>query len=354
MEQALQGIKVVDFSKWLPGQYCGMVLADYGADVIKLESPQGDPNRAFDPHLAPGQSSWNLALNRNKRGVSVNLKTAEGREVVRRLLREADVFLEGFRPGYLAAKGLGWDEMHALNPRLIYCSITGFGQTGKYSHKPAHDLNIVGLAGMDFLADKGKPAVSEVQVSALGGSLNAVAAISMALVARERTGGGQYIDISLYNTALGLQIVSAAAILGCRAAGGRPFGRRAPLKDRQYDFAHEAEITEKLTRAIAAKTRAEWVALTGGGEDCVTPVYSLDEALDTELTKESGMLETRTEDLHGTACDITYLKPAMRLSATPGRIRRRAPYVGEDNREVLRALGYRDEEIDALREKGAI
>ena len=112
--------------------------------------------------------------------------------------------------------------------------------------------------------------------------------------------------------------------------------------------------TEKLTRAIAAKTRAEWVALTGGGEDCVTPVYSLDEALDTELTKESGMLETRTEDLHGTACDITYLKPAMRLSATPGRIRRRAPYVGEDNQEVLRALGYRDEEIDALREKGAI
>ena len=388
MEQALQGIKVVDFSKWLPGQYCGMVLADYGADVVKLESPQGDPNRAFDPHLAPGQSSWNLALNRNKRGVSVNLKTAEGREVVRRLLQQADVFLEGFRPGYLATKGLGWDDMHALNPRLIYCSITGFGQTGRYSHKPAHDLNIVGLAGMDFLADKGKPAVSEVQVSALGGSLNAVAAISMALVARERTGEGQYIDISLYNTALGLQIVSAAAILGCRAAGGKPFGRRAhyydvyrtkdgnyislgtiepkfwklfcdaaglpELKDRQYDFAHETEITEKLTRVIATKTRDEWVALTGGGEDCVTPVYSLDEALDTDQTRESGMLETRTEDLHGTACDITYLKPAMRLSATPGQIRRRAPYVGEDNREVLRAAGYTDEEIDALQKQGAI
>lgn len=96
------------------------------------------------------------------------------------------------------------------------------------------------------------------------------------------------------------------------------------------------------------------MALTGGGEDCVTPVYSLDEALDTDLTRESGMLETRTEDLHGTACDITYLKPAMRLSATPGQIRRRAPYVGEDNREVLRAAGYTDEEIDALQKQGAI
>lgn len=155
MEQALQGVKVIDFSQWLPGQYCGMVLADFGADVVKVERPGGDPNRAFAPQLAPGQSSWNLALNRNKRGLTLQLKTPEGRAVLRRLLEEADVFLEGFRPGYLESLGLGWETVRAWNPRLIYCSITGFGQTGKYCHKPAHDLNIVGLAGLDFLTDGG-------------------------------------------------------------------------------------------------------------------------------------------------------------------------------------------------------
>ena len=147
-EAALQGIKVVDFSQWLPGQYCGMVLADYGADVIKVEGVTGDPNRNFAPRLAPGMSSWNLALNRNKRGITVNLKTEEGKEILKRLLKEADVFLEGFRPGYLQSKGLGYEDVKQVNPRLIYCSITGFGQDSKYKQQPAHDLNIIGLSGM--------------------------------------------------------------------------------------------------------------------------------------------------------------------------------------------------------------
>ena len=384
MEQALQGIKVVDFSKWLPGQYCGMVLADFGADVVKVEQPGGDPNRAFDPHLAPGQSSWNLALNRNKRGLTLNLKSEEGRAVLRRLLEEADVFLEGFRPGYLDKKGLGWETVHTWNPRLIYCSITGFGQTGKYRHKPAHDLNIVGLAGMDFLSGEGQPAVSEVQVSAIGAALNAVTGISLALLARERTGQGQRLDISLFNTALSMQIVSAAAVLGCRAVGGEPFGRRAhyydvyrtkdgryvslgtiepkfwaqfcdaaglpELKDRQYDFAHEQELTDKLRAVIATRTRDEWVALTGGGDGCVTPVYSLGEALDSDLAAASGMLETRHEDLG----DVTYLKSAIRMSGTPGQIRFRAPALGEQTDAILQELGYTAAEIAALREKGAI
>lgn len=384
MEQALQGVKVIDFSQWLPGQYCGMVLADFGADVVKVERPGGDPNRAFAPQLAPGQSSWNLALNRNKRGLTLQLKTPEGRAVLRRLLEEADVFLEGFRPGYLESLGLGWETVRAWNPRLIYCSITGFGQTGKYCHKPAHDLNIVGLAGLDFLTDGGQPAVSEVQVSAIGAGLNAVTAISLALLARERTGQGQRLDISLYNTALSMQIVSAASVLGCRVTGDVPFGRRAhyydvyrakdgryvslgtiepkfwgrfcdaaglpELKDRQYDFAREQEITAKLKAVIATRTRDEWVALTGGEDGCVTPVCSLDEALDSDLTAQSGMLETRREDLG----EVTYMKPAIRLSGTPGQIRFRAPAVGEHTEDILRDLGYTEADLAMFREKGAI
>ncbi len=383
-EAALQGIKVVDFSQWLPGQYCGMVLADYGADVIKVEGVTGDPNRNFAPRLAPGMSSWNLALNRNKRGITVNLKTEEGKEILKRLLKEADVFLEGFRPGYLQSKGLGYEDVKQINPRLIYCSITGFGQDSKYKQQPAHDLNIIGLSGMCFLNDSGKVAISEVQVSAIGSALNAAAAISMALLARERTGKGQRIDVSLYNTALSMQIVSLSSIMGCRVTGDTPFGRCAhyydvyatkdgkyvsvgtiepkfwqkfcdmiglpELKDLQHDFAHEEEITQLISEKLKTKTRDEWVALAENGSFCITPVNSPDEVLESDMTAASGMLETRTEDV-GT---VTYLHSAMKMSDTPGNIRFRAPYAGEHNREVLCALGYTEEEIAAFKAKGIV
>lgn len=382
--QALAGIKVVDFSRWLPGQYTGMVLGDYGADVIKVEAPEGDPNRSFAPLLADKMSSWNLALNRNKRGVTLNLRMEEGREFLKKLLAEADVFLEGFRPGYLAAKGLGWEDIRKINPRLVYCSMTGFGQDGKYRHQPAHDLNIIGLSGMNFLTDRQEPAISEVQVSAIGSGLNAVSAISMALFARERTGEGQHIDVNLYDTALGMQVVSIASVLGCRRTGDTPFGRRAhyydvyPTKDgrhisvgtiepkfwarfcrlagmpelesRQYDFAAEEELSAIVRKKIGEKTLDQWMELLGSGDFCVTPVRTVDEALDSEMTAESGMLEIRQEDIG----PVTYLKPAMKLSGTPGGIRFRAPYPGEHTDVVLRELGYTEERIAALREKGAI
>ena len=384
MKSALQGIKVVDFSQWLPGQYCGMVLADFGADVIKVEGVQGDPNRNFAPQLAPGMSSWNLALNRNKKGITVNIKTEQGQEILKKLLKQADVFLEGFRPGYLQSKGLGYEEIAGINPGLVYCSITGFGQESKYKQQPAHDLNIIGLSGMNFLNDTGNVAISEVQVSAIGSSLNAVAAISVALLSREKTGKGQYIDVSLYNTALSMQIVSLASILGCRVTGDTPFGRRAhyydvyktkdgkyisvgtiepkfwqafcemielpELKNRQYDFAHEDEMTQMIRSKLLTKTRDEWIALAEKGTFCVTPVYSPDEALENDVTRESGMLETRAENIG----PVTYLHAAVKMSGTPASIRFRAPYVGEHNREVLTALGYTDEEITMFKDAGIV
>ena len=193
--KALTGIKVIDFSKWLPGQYCGMVLGDFGADVIKVETPTGDDTRRFFPEALPGMSYWHLALNRNKRGITADIKTEGGRKLLLRLLSEADVFLEGFRPGYLARYGLDYATVREINPQLVYCSITGFGQTGSYRHKPAHDLNVIGLAGLNSLDDVGSACVSEVQIAALGSSMNAVSGILLALLARERTGEGQAVDI---------------------------------------------------------------------------------------------------------------------------------------------------------------
>lgn len=384
--QALEGIKIIDFSKWLPGQYCGMVLGDFGADVIKVEDVKGDVTRGFTPAKEPGMSYWHLMLNRNKRGITVNLKTPAGREVLLRLLKEADVFLEGFRPGYLKMLGLDYESVSKINPRLIYCSITGFGPEGKYKHMPSHDLNVIGLAGVAAPEDGTDISVPSVQVAALGGSLNAISGILIALYARERTGKGQLVNVDLYSSAINAEITAISSVIGCRETGMPSFGRTAShyysvyktkdgrylsigtiepkfwqkmcrlinlpeLESRQFDFAHSAEIKEKLAAAFAGKTQAEWLELIGKDEFCVTPIRTLQEALDSRLTTEqSQMLVTKKEDFG----NYTYVKSAAKLSDTPGTIRKRAPYLGEHTQEVLESAGYTKEEIAAMHEKGEI
>lgn len=384
--QALEGIKIIDFSKWLPGQYCGMVLGDFGADVIKVEDVKGDVTRGFTPAKEPSMSYWHLMLNRNKRGITVNLKTPAGREVLLRLLKEADVFLEGFRPGYLKMLGLDYESVSKINPRLIYCSITGFGPEGKYKHMPSHDLNVIGLAGVAAPEDGTDISVPSVQVAALGGSLNAISGILMALYARERTGKGQLVNVDLYSSAINAEITAISSVIGCRETGMPSFGRTAShyysvyktkdgrylsigtiepkfwqkmcrlidlpeLESRQFDFAHSAEIKEKLAAAFAGKTQAEWLELIGKDEFCVTPIRTLQEALDSSLTTEqSQMLVTKKEDFG----NYTYVKSAAKLSDTPGTIRKRAPYLGEHTQEVLESAGYTKEEIAAMHEKGEI
>lgn len=384
--QALEGIKIIDFSKWLPGQYCGMVLGDFGADVIKVEDVKGDVTRGFTPAKEPGMSYWHLMLNRNKRGITVNLKTPAGREVLLRLLKEADVFLEGFRPGYLKMLGLDYESVSKINPRLIYCSITGFGPEGKYKHMPSHDLNVIGLAGVAAPEDGTDISVPSVQVAALGGSLNAISGILMALYARERTGKGQLVNVDLYSSAINAEITAISSVIGCRETGMPSFGRTAShyysvyktkdgrylsigtiepkfwqkmcrlidlpeLESRQFDFAHSAEIKEKLAAAFVGKTQAEWLELIGKDEFCVTPIRTLQEALDNSLTTEqSQMLVTKKEDFG----NYTYVKSAAKLSDTPGTIRKRAPYLGEHTQEVLESAGYTKEEIAAMHEKGEI
>lgn len=384
--QALEGIKIIDFSKWLPGQYCGMVLGDFGADVIKVEDVKGDVTRGFTPAKEPGMSYWHLMLNRNKRGITVNLKTPAGREVLLRLLKEADVFLEGFRSGYLKMLGLDYESVSKINPRLIYCSITGFGPEGKYKHMPSHDLNVIGLAGVAAPEDGTDISVPSVQVAALGGSLNAISGILMALYARERTGKGQLVNVDLYSSAINAEITAISSVIGCRETGMPSFGRTAShyysvyktkdgrylsigtiepkfwqkmcrlidlpeLESRQFDFANSAEIKEKLAAAFAGKTQAEWLELIGKDEFCVTPIRTLQEALDSSLTTEqSQMLVTKKEDFG----DYTYVKSAAKLSDTPGTIRKRAPYLGEHTQEVLESAGYKKEEIAAMHEKGEI
>ena len=377
----LSGIKVIDFSKWLPGQYCGMLLGDYGADVIKVEDLYGDSTRAFFPAKEKGMSYWHLMLNRNKRGLALNIKTESGRQLLLQLLQEADVFLEGFRPGYLARYGLDYETVRQLNPGLIYCSITGFGQK---SHKPAHDLNVVGLAGLNALDSNGAACVCDVQTSALGSSLNALSAICMSLFARTRTHHGQHLDVNLYATALSLQVAGASSLWGCKETGEQPFGRiaayyniyqtkdqrfltvgtiepkfwarfcnliEAPeLLSRQFDFSHKQELLSILQQKIASKTLAEWLELIGNEEFCVTPVNTLEEALETELTAQTDLLQTVDSDLG----PLRYLGAPVHFSDAAWEIRQRAPRLGEHTEEILHELGYDEVHIAQLREEGAI
>ncbi len=377
----LEGVKVIDFSKWLPGQYCGMLLGDYGAEVIKIEDLEGDATRRFWPEKAAGMSYWHMMLNRNKRGVALNLKKTGGRELLLKLLRDADVFLEGFRPGYLARYGLDYASVRQINPRLVYCSITGFGQ---HFHKPAHDLNVIGLAGLNSLDDVGGACVSEVQVSAIGSGLNALSGIAMALFARERTGEGQHLDVNLYATALSMQVTGISSLWGCAETGDAPFGRTAhyyniyrtkdgrfltvgtiepkfwqrfcdligcaELEKRQFDFAHGEEIKKLVADKIAAKTQAEWLELIGGAEFCVTPVCSLEEALQSQLTQQEQILQEAECDLG----KLRYIGGPVKFSAAQSVISRRAPYLGEHTQEILQQLGYDEAAIAALCSEGAI
>lgn len=379
--QLLDGIKVVDFSKWLPGQYCGMLLGDYGAEVIKVEDLQGDATRRFFPVVEEGMSYWHMMLNRNKRGVALDLKKAGGHQLLIKLLAEADVFLEGFRPGYLARYGLDYASIKAINPRIVYCSITGFGQN---CHKPAHDLNVIGLAGLNSLDDVGQACVSEVQVSAVGSALNALSGICMALLARERSGVGQWLDVNLYATAMSLQVTGISSLWGCKATGDKPFGRTAhyyniyrckdgryltvgtiepkfwqrfcdllgcpELEASQFDFAHEEELKALIGEKIAAKTQKEWLELIGDAEFCVTPVCSLDEALQSQLTMQEDMLSSQECDL-GT---LRYIGSPVKFSGATSEIKYRAPRLGEHTTEIMARLGYSAEQIAALRAEKAI
>lgn len=372
--QALEGIRILDLTRLLPGPFCTMLLADFGADVIKIEQPgEGDYARLYPP-LHKGMGYRHIIVNRNKRSLALDLKTPEGKEVFYQLAADADVVVESFRPGVVKRLGIDYEKICQINPRIVYCSISGYGQTGPYKMEAGHDLNYVSLGGVTSLTGPrdGKPSIPGIQIADLGGGLTAATGILLALLARNKTGKGQYIDISLHDSVVGLLASDASNYFGLGVATKRGESRLTGLlpnyncyqtKDGKYLAvgALEQKFWDRLCEAIerpdlkdaindeqkreylfgvlettfAAKELAEWEKIFEGKDACVTAVKDLEEVFNDPHVRERKMILEVDDEKLGRH---QQLGMPIKLSDTPGSIRSSAPALGEHTEEILQEI----------------
>lgn len=396
MTLPLNGIRVLDLSRLLPGAYASQMLADFGADVIKVEEPgSGDYGRFMPPHGAGGMSLYFLAINRNKRSMTLNLKAASGHEVFLRLVKQADVVLESFRPGVMERLGLGYEQLKEINPRLVYCAISGYGQDGPYRLRAGHDLNYAGYAGLlDYnRGPHGEPAMPPTQLGDLaGGSFMAVIGIMAALLGRAQTGEGRMVDVSMTEGVMALLPLVATAYLNTNSAprpgtssldGGLPCyniyetrdGKHITLAALEYKFWHtfctnighlellpfhlpagpeEREQAMEILRSIfKTKTRDEWLAELAEIDACVGPVYTLDEALNDPHAQSRGVSVSGGQ--FGTNAETFRTLPSFpRISGIEPESRYAPPDLGQHTSELLLELGYSEAKIGELKAEGAI
>ncbi|MHB8600553.1 MAG: CaiB/BaiF CoA transferase family protein [Ktedonobacteraceae bacterium] len=393
MGQPLSGIRILDLSRLLPGAYATQMMADFGADVIKVEEPgSGDYGRYMPPHGAGGMGQIFLAINRNKRSMTLNLKSVEGRTIFLRLVEQADVIVESFRPGVLERLGLGYEQLKEVNRGLIYCAISGYGQEGPYRLRAGHDLNYAGYAGLLYYnrGQDGQPAMPATQLGDLaGGSYMAVIGILTALVGRAQTGEGRMIDVSMTEGVLSLLPLVASSYLNTGTAprpnhstldGGLPCyniyetrdGKHVTLGALEPKFWHtfctrighiellpfhlpvgpgeREQAIEMLRTIFKTKTRDEWVAELADIDACVGPVYSIDEAIDDPHAQARGVSVSTT--VAGET--VQTLQSFPRMSEVEQVQRFAPPTLGEHTDDLLRETGYSDEEIAQFKTSGAI
>ena len=391
----LEGVRVLDLSRLLPGGFCSLLLADFGADVLKVEDTGlGDYVRWATPYYEgvedSAKSALFLALNRGKRSMRLNLKSDEGREVLLRAVRESDVVLESFRPGVLDRLGVGYEAMREVNPAIVYCAITGYGQDGPLRDRSGHDMNYLGLVGLLGLTGDadGPPVQAAGQIADLGGgALMAAFGILAALRERDRSGEGQLVDVSMADGALSWLAMVAARHLAegvvphrgeLELAGSlvcyRPYAcadgwvtlgalepkfwqawcrgvGREDLIEQQF-ARPGSEAHREVADIFLARTREQWRAFASEHDCCLEPVLDLDEALDSELVRAREMVVEL--DQPGAQRPVRLLGVPVKLSRTPGDANRApGPGLGEHTRSVLAALGYGPGEIEALIESGA-
>ncbi|MEJ2209076.1 MAG: CaiB/BaiF CoA-transferase family protein [Anaerolineae bacterium] len=376
-------MRILDLSRLFPGPYCSRILADFGFEVVKVELPGGGDWSRHVPPLDPesGEGLLFRALNSGKKSLTLDLKAEQGRAIFLRLVETADVVLESFRPGVMERLGLGYEALAGVNPRLVYCSLSGYGPDGPYRYRAGHDLNYQGLAGLLHLTGRrdGPPAMPGAPVADLSGALWATVGILLALLERQGTGRGQRVDGSLLGGALACMSLPLA-----RHLGGRPMARGASdlnggvvcynlyqaadggymslsalepefwavfcatagcqdLLEQQYAPAIPGEPAyETLCALFRTRSRQEWAAALAGVDACCEPVYDVGEALASAPVRALDMLASGR------------LLPPIRLSARGAQTAAPPPTLGQHTDTLLAELGYDAAAIGALREAGVV
>lgn len=393
MTFALEGIKVLDLSRLAPGPFCSMLLSDFGAEVLLVEAAPGVSSKlAATPttgEAAEKAAAYN-SLRRGKRSISLNLKDPAGLEVFNRLVKDVDVVLEGFRPRVVNRLGVDYESVKAINPRAVYCSLSGFGQTGPYSNLVGHDINYISVGGaLGVIGQKDGPPVAPANIVAdfAGGGLMAAFSICVALLAREKTGEGQNVDIgmsdgvfylmsSMYSSYFSTGDPQAPGTTGLTGASpwygpfetsdGRWFSLGSieghffealidilglnEYKGRQHETALHPEMRAKITAALKTKTADEWMKIMSERDVAATPVMTIPDAVkDPHNLARNMVLEVDTPV-------GKVLQPGIgpKLSGTPGAVRGSGPLVGQHTDEVLGSIGYSASDIAQMRSGGSV
>jgi len=399
---ALEGTKVLDFTRNAPGMFCTMILGDMGAEVLMVERPIAG-QRAIYERAIGGLSSaeedqkraaYN-ALQRNKESIALNLKEPEAQQIFSKLAESADVVVEGFRPGVMDRLGVGYERVREINPRIVYCSISGYGQDGPYSNMVGHDINYISLAGaLDLIGESeaAKPAIPlNLLADYAGGGLCGAVAILSALLAREKTGRGQYLDIAMTEGVLYMLAGFLSGYLGqgtlplrggSRLNGGSPdynvyqtkdgkyftiaalepwfwenlcrvLGREDLVPHQQASGQQKDEVAKFLKETFLTRTRDEWFELLKDRDISVGKVYSLEEALaDPQVAHRGMVVEVEAPGMPGGT--VSQVGIPIRLSDTPGRVRFAGSVTGHHTDRVLGGLGYTTEQLKDLRQRGVV
>jgi crotonobetainyl-CoA:carnitine CoA-transferase CaiB-like acyl-CoA transferase len=392
----LKDLKVIDLSHIMAGPTCSMLLADMGADVIKVERiPDGDDARRMVPPAIADQSAAFLIMNRNKRGIALDLRAEAGRDVLSRLLKNADVLIENFRRGTMEQMGFGYAAVHALNPRLIYCAISGFGRTGPYAERGGFDLVAQGMTGLMSITGEGPghpPTKVGAPITDITSGILACVGILAALHSRESTGQGQMVDTSLFEAGIIHTYWHSAVCFATGRAPG-PMGSAHPLNAPYQAFPtsdgwltvgaanqgnwlrlvealgapelrddprfsanadrmrHLGALTEALTPLFKRRSSAEWLRRL---EQAGVPAGPVLEVGQMHADPQALAREMIVETEHPTAGHVKSIGLPVKFSDTPGGVRRAAPLFGQDTREVLRDYGFSDGEIGELAAQGVI
>lgn len=391
MTGPLHGIKVVDLSRVLAGPYCTMILGDMGAEVIKIESvDSGDETRGWGPPFLEKESAYYLCANRNKQGMTLNLKTQRGKEILQQLISNADVVVQNFKPGTLEKLGFGYKQMKEINAGIILASISGFGSNGPHSHLPGYDYIIQAMSGlMSITGEKeAQPAKVGVAIADVLTGLFSCVGILGAIQHRNRTGEGQEIDISLFDSQLAA-LVNVASNYLCSGKIPERLGNDHPNivpyqvftacdgdfviavgNDRQYQklailledkkllskryetnsgrLQHKSELIKIIAAKIYTKSRAEWKQLLDEAGIPNGPIYNVKEALESEQASSSEMVVNVN---HPTIPDLKLVGSPLKFSKTPVEIERHPPLHGEHTEEILLKLGYSESEIVKLKQE---